>query len=192
MDAVASTPIIESTYPEEYEEDYMSLIIDAIKNRDFESAEQYTTTRNKKIIELGLEDEYQVFEWDDAFGLMCTIYQEGGGGSKITDDELLCYANVVLNRVNHKEFPDSITDVLTQEGQYKGFEDGVYLIDRTDNQLEIDAIERSFNIGLRALNGELGKNDKGEYCPDTIIWQSNSKQGKGVWWRTASGTWFCY
>jgi hypothetical protein len=193
VDAIASDDSsndkLESVYPEEYEENYMALIISAIKVRDFESAEQYTITRNKKIIDMGLEE--QTFEWSDSFNLLCTIYQEGGGGSKITDDELLCYGCVVLNRVKSKDFPDTIEKVLTQKGQYRGFEKGVFLIDRTDNPLEIEAIVRCFDIALRVLNGEKGKNDNEEYIPDTVVWQSNIKQGE-VWWQTESGTWFCY
>lgn len=195
VDAIASDDSIdtklESIYPEVYEENYMLLIIDAIKIRDFESAEQYTITRNKKIIDLGLEDTHQIFEWQDAFQLMCVVYQEGGGGSKITDDELLCYGCVVLNRVKSKDFPDTIEKVLTQKGQYRGFEKGVFLIDRTDNPLEIEAIVRCFNIALRVLDGERGKNDKGEYMPNTVIWQSNKMQGTELWWLTKSGTYFC-
>lgn len=193
VDAIASDDSIdtklEGVYPEEYEENYMALIISAIKVRDFESAEQYTITRNKKIIDMGLEE--QTFEWSDSFNLLCTIYQEGGGGSKITDDELLCYGCVVLNRVKSKDFPDTIEKVLTQKGQYRGFEKGVFLIDRTDNPLEIEAIVRCFDIALRVLNGEKGKNDKGDQIPDNCLWQSNSPQGTDTWWLTKSGTYFC-
>ncbi len=193
VDAIASDDSIndklESVYPEEHQFNYMQCIIDAIKIRDFESAEKYTIARNKKIKDLELDE--QIFEWQDAFQLMCVVYQEGGGGSKITDDELLCYGCVVLNRVKSKDFPDTIEKVLTQKGQYRGFEKGVFLIDRTDNPLEIEAIVRCFGIALRVLNGEKGKNDKGDQIPDNCLWQSNSPQGTDTWWLTKSGTYFC-
>jgi hypothetical protein len=175
----------------EYAEDYMELIVESILIRDFESAEHYTNLRNEKIVALNLSDTYQTFTWDDAFCIMCVIYKEGGAGSSISDDELMCYGNVVINRTKDSRFPNTIREVLDAEGQYSGFcYKGVFLIDRGDTLLELQAIERSFYIGLRVLNGEHGKNDEGEYCPDTVVWQSNGIQGK-IWWHTKSGTYFC-
>jgi hypothetical protein len=173
---------------------YMELILDSIAVRDFKAAEKYNNLRNQKIVLLDLEDTYPTVIWDDAFGLMCVIYQEAGGGEYVTDRELLSQGLCVMNRVNDPRFPNTIKEVLEQGNppQYETFyRRGVYLLNRGDTELEIKAIKRCFLIALRVLNGERPSNDKGVVCPENMIWASRGKQGTSTWWASKSWTYFC-
>lgn len=174
------------------ETDYMRLIVISIRSRDFDDAEYYTSLRNQKIIAMDLQNTYQTFSWDDAFCLMCAVYQEAGAGDYISDNELMAQALCVINRMNDERFANSIRGVLEQKGQYANFmHRGVNLVYRGDTDLELKAIERSFYIGLRVLGGEKAVNDQGEICPDNMIWASRGRQGTSTWWHTKSGTYFC-
>jgi hypothetical protein len=170
---------------------YMEQIIDYAIARDYDNAMYYTSLRNQKIIVMGLQDTYKTFIFDDLFCFSCAIYKESGAGCYITDDEMLCQGNVISNRVNDSRFPESIRDVLEQDGQYQDFYNcGVFMINRGDSQLELNAIHRSYEIAYRALCGDRAWNGY-EYCPENVLYASQGYQGTGVWWEIGR-TFFCY
>ena len=187
------SPVALATASADTDVNYMSLIVEALLERDFEAAKQYNELRNQKIILLELQDTYPVVIWDDAFCLTCTIYQEEGAGKGVSDNVLLAQGNCVLNRAN--SYPrfhyNTVRGILEAPGQYANFmKRGVYLLNRGDTAAELAAIERSWYIALRVLAGEKAINDQGIPCPDNMVWASRDRQGK-VWWRSPTGTYFC-
>ena len=75
-------------------------------------AEQY---RNE-IIDQNGSGEVKI-SFDDLYLLAKLICAEAGS-DWLSDDFRLCVGEVVLNRVESPEFPDSISDVVYQKGQY--------------------------------------------------------------------------
>ena len=75
-------------------------------------AEQY---RNE-IIDQNGSGEVKI-SFDDLYLLAKLICAEAGS-DWLSDDFRLCVGEVVLNRVDSPEFPDNISDVVYQKGQY--------------------------------------------------------------------------
>lgn len=98
-----------------------------------------------------------------------------GEAQSYSDDEQRYVGSVVLNRVRHPEFPDTIKDVVFQKGQYASTWDGNYYRDPT---------ERNW-VNARYLL------ENGSILPDDVIWQSGGKQGKGVYLKT-DVHYYCY
>lgn len=171
---------------------YMEFIVLSIRTRNFADAEYYNSLRNQKIIMLGLQNSYQLITWDDAFCLMCAIYQEEGAGPGVGDNELLAQGNCIINRTKMPCFQyTTIRGILEARGQYANFmTNGVNLVNRKDTPEELAAIERSWYIALRVLSGEKAVNSNGIICPDNMVWASRDIQGK-IWWHAPSGTYFC-
>jgi len=169
---------------------YMQMIINSTSTGDIESVKYYIEARNNKISSQGLNSCLS-FTYDDLFCLAATIYQESGAGAYVSDNEMLCQGNVIINRTHDSRFPSTVRGVLEAPNQYANFcSNGVNIVDRGNSQLEIDAINRSYQIALRVLNGERAWNGY-EYCPDNILYASQGWQGTEVWW-ICGRTWFCF
>ena len=83
--------------------------------------------------------------------------------------------SVVLNRVNHRSYPNDIRSVVFQRGQYACTWDGNYYRTPTDRNWEVA------NWLLR----------NGSVLPPNVIFQGQFRQGRGVYARIA-GEIFCY
>lgn len=94
--------------------------------------------------------------------------------SKSTEDMLLV-GNVVLNRVNHPKFPNSIRDVIYAPGQYSPTWNGS--INKTPS-------EAAYAAADRLLSGE-------RFCPENVVFQAQFKQGKGLW-KQVGVHYYCY
>lgn len=92
-----------------------------------------------------------------------------------SDEEQIYVGSVVLNRVAHPEFPNTIKEVVFQKGQYACVWDGNYYRVPT---------KRNWENAKWLL-------DNGSILPDYVIWQSRSKQGKGVYLKTKDH-YYCY
>lgn len=90
------------------------------------------------------------------------IYAEARGS---TEEDMLLVGNVVLNRVISDQYPDTIEKVIFQKGQYSPVKNG---------KLSEDYSEVTLGYARRLLEGE-------RFCPDNVVYQSQSKQGSGVW-----------
>ena len=108
----------------------------------------------------------------ELYELTAVIYQEARGESDIIQ---LLVGNVVLNRVEHKDYANTIHDVLTSKHQYGlMWRDGIYL-PNNPNDLEKQAIKRCRKNAIRLLEGE-------RFCPKNIVYQSEFKNlGDGNW-----------
>lgn len=160
--------------------DYAALMIDAAVEGDAEAGQAAEAARNAKIDALGLADEYPYIAWDDLFLLAKIMFAEAGS-NWLTDEHRLYVGNVLLNRVASSEFPDSIEECLYQPGQYYG-SGSVYF----EN---LRPTEREVKLALRLLEGE-------RFMPLSVVFQSNEKQGSGIWLEIRDNllgsTYFCY
>ena len=100
------------------------------------------------------------------------IMGESGGES---DTCQLYVGSVVLNRVNHEKFPNTIKEVIFQKGQYACTWDGNYDKEPTEKCIE--------NARYLLENGSV--------LPENVIFQANFKQGTGVY-EYLEGLYFCY
>lgn len=109
---------------------------------------------------------------EDLYILAHVICGEAQGYS---DEEQRYVGSVVLNRVNHPGYPNSIKEVVFQRGQYACTWDGNYYREPTAANWA--------NARWLLENGSL--------LPGNVVYQSGGKQGSGVYLRT-SRHYYCY
>jgi len=85
-----------------------------------------------------------------------------------TDEEQRYVGSVVLNRVQHEAFPDTIKGVVFDSGQYSSVKDKNYYREPT---------ESNWNNAKWLL-------ENGSILPGYVIYQSKGKQGSGVYLKT--------
>lgn len=114
---------------------------------------------------------------DDLYVLSHIISAEAGNCS---EDMMLSVGSVVLNRVTDDRFPDTISEVVFQEGQYSPTWDGAYYNEPT---------EAAQKVAKRLL-------EEGSAIDASVVWQAEFPQGNGVYDTIESpfGTtmYFCY
>lgn len=98
-----------------------------------------------------------------------------GEAQNYSDEEQLYVGSVVLNRVSHGSYPNTIQGVVFQRNQYSCTRDGNYY--RTPT-------ERNWANARYLL-------ENGSILPDNVVYQSGGRQGKGVYLRT-SRHYYCY
>lgn len=114
---------------------------------------------------------------DDLEILSHVIYGEAGNCSR---EMMESVGSVVLNRVSDERFPDSIEEVVFQQGQYACTWDGNY--DQTPSD---DAVE----VAQYLL-------DEGSQLDASVVWQAEFPQGVGTY-KTLTSPWgsvmyFCF
>lgn len=109
---------------------------------------------------------------DDLYILSHVITGEAEGCSR---DMKLSVGSVVLNRVSDDRFPDTIAEVVFQEGQYACTWDGNYY--REPSQETID-------IAAELL-------EDGTAIDESVVWQAEFPQGVGVY-DIIGNMYFCY
>lgn len=98
------------------------------------------------------------------------------GEAQYCDDREQRYVgSVVLNRVKHDEFPDTIREVVFQRKQYSSVADRNYYREPTENNWS--------NARWILENGSI--------MPGYVVYQSKGKQGSGVYLKTKWHT-YCY
>lgn len=98
------------------------------------------------------------------------------GEAENCDDKTQLYVgSVALNRVKSKYFPNTLKDVIFQDGQYACTWDGNFYKEPTEQCLKNAVYLASF----------------GSVLPENVIWQAGFKQGDGVY-AERSGMYFCY
>lgn len=103
------------------------------------------------------------------------------GGSWIPDEIQLYVGSVVINRMGHELYPDTLYDVIYQSGQYSPTWSGA--INNTPD-------ERTIENARQLL-------EKGSILPENVVFQANFKQGDGVYYEyydeiLGTTTYFCY
>lgn len=101
---------------------------------------------------------------DDLYELSHIINAEAGDAA-CTDELRIAVGSVVLNRVASDLFPDTIFDVIHQEGQYRPTWDGGFLAEPS---------EASVRIAKMLL-------EEGSQLPGDCLYQANFVQGSAVY-----------
>lgn len=141
----------------------------------------------EEVAEVVAEDQPDIFSApqpqyseSDLMLLAKVIYAEAGSDF-LSDEWKMCVGEVVLNRVASPEFPNTIPDVVYQQGQYQGARSG-YIARLTPS-------ERCIDIARRLLDGE-------RLMEPSVVFQANFKQGSGVckalYDSHLGWTYFCY
>lgn len=107
--------------------------------------------------------------------LLARVVNAEAGSSHHTDEHQRAVASVVMNRVSDSRFPSTIREVVYQSGQYACTWDGS--INKTPTQRAIDNAKYVLENGVTT--------------PTNVVWQSQAKQGKGIW-KHIQGHYFCY
>lgn len=97
------------------------------------------------------------------------IYAEAGGGSS---EMKYAVGSVVLNRIASERFPDTMSEVIFQEGQYES----APILGKTDEscrEVAADLIENGVTI------------------PETCVWSAEFPQGDGIY-RVIGNQFICY
>lgn len=127
-------------------------------------------------IETETETEVPV-DPDDLYNLSHIISAEAGNCSR---DMMISVGSVVLNRVADDRFPDTIEEVIFQEGQYSPTWNGAFYQEPTEGALEV--AEELLREGTK--------------IDPSVVWQAEFRQGRGVYDIIESpfGTtmYFCY
>lgn len=96
-----------------------------------------------------------------------------GEAQPYSDEEQRYVGSVVLNRVAHPDFPDTIEDVVFEKGQYSCVTDGNYDREPTESNW----------ANARWLL------EHGSVLPEKVVYQSGGRQGAGLYLKTK---WHCY
>lgn len=178
--------VVETTVEPAIEEhiDYMHMMILACVDGDYEYGRWACEMRNQKIdyiIEQDGECRYNKIDFDELMLLSKIMHAEAGGALWLSDDWVMCVGEVVLNRVASTEFPNTISEVVYQKGQYYG-SNSTYFNNLTPN-------ERTVLVAIRLLEGERYMNEP------SVVFQAEFKQGSGVHTKFTdsklSTTYFC-
>lgn len=117
----------------------------------------------------------QPYSDDDFYELSHVIQAEAGYCER---DMMIGVGSVVLNRVEHEDFPDTVYEVIHQPGQYS-------TVSNLSSQVPTKLVEEVTDYLLR--NGS-------EY-PEDVVYQANFPQGTGTYLTLStsySTMYFCY
>jgi len=144
-------------------EDYTQIMIDCCVEGDLENGRIAAEKRNKKIELFELKDKQ--IDFDELF-MFSKIISAEAGSSWIPMDWKMMVGEVLLNRVDSLEFPNTLEGCIYQTGQYECVISGRFEVMRPRG----GAVEAA----VRLMNGERILNDP------SVVFQSNFKQGSGV------------
>lgn len=118
---------------------------------------------------------------DDDLDLFARLITAEAGSTWIPDEVQLYVGSVVLNRMAHELFPNTLYDVIYQEGQYSPTWNGT--INNTPD-------ERTIANAKKLL-------EEGSVLPANVVFQANFKLGSGVYYEyydeiLKTTTYFCY
>ena len=159
--------------------DYLSIMKQSCLNGDYEAGVAAEKARNKKIDALGLNVTKVFFE--DLLELSKIITAECGD-KRLPFEWKLAVGEVVINRADSPEFPDTIKEVIHAEGQYANA--------NTDYFKNLTPFEPCVEAATRLLSGERVLNEP------SVVFQSGGVQGSGVYLELYSSyygyTYLCY
>lgn len=134
---------------------------------------------NEEIEITFLKSEDNQWWSDEELELLAKLIYCEAGSDGISDEHQQLVAQVVINRVNDGRFPNTISEVIYQKGQYA-------CVGNTRWNSE-EVPERCYNNALKVLNGEV-------QAPGDLIFQANFEQGTEIYkiFKTSySITYFC-
>lgn len=128
--------------------------------------------KKEEAIDKADENEKAQDPPDEAVLLAHLVTAEVGDLSR---ESQIAVASVVLNRVESDLFPDTIYDVIYQEGQYEPVMNGAI-----EKELIESATESAYYVY-----------QNGSQIPCDVLFQAEFVQGSGVW-AFLDGEYFCY
>ena len=143
--------------------DYMELMLTAAEAGDVESGRLAQKGRDEKLEDLGLD--YESVSFDDMY-LLAKVIESEAGSAWLPEEWKMAVGEVVLNRVASPEFPDTLSGVVYQPGQYSGSGSGYFK--------RLTPSRMSAEIAARLLGGERFLNEP------SVVFQSNAALGSGV------------
>lgn len=173
---------------------------DSISQIEYELAEAYEMLRNGKIASL-YSDEYVQTDYFKSYGydadailfairnpitypentvsdedvdLLARITFLECGSNWIPDWVLEYFCSVVVNRVNHYYYPDTLDGVLSQNRQFTSYA----------NRWRTSPTDRCYTIARDVL-------ENGSKIPESVVYFSQVTQGSGIY-ETWSNHYFCY
>ena len=118
---------------------------------------------------------------EEDLDLLARLITAEMGASWVSDEMQLYVGSVVLNRMQHPLFPDTLYDVIYAKGQYSPTWTGA--INNTPD-------ERTIENARQLL-------EQGSVLPENVVFQANFPQGDGVYYECydevlGTTTYFCY
>ena len=157
---------------------YIDIMIRAAACGDVEAGRAAQMCRDERIEFTDLPDKKISF--DDLY-LLAKVIASEAGCETLSDDFRFCVGEVVMNRVASPEFPNTIEEVVYQEGQYEGADTDEF------RYLLIPDLS-DVKIALRLLRGE-------RHMLPWVVFQANFEQGCGTYAKYFSEhygwTYFC-
>lgn len=146
-------------------------------NKNFTSSDEPEETEEPEPTETVPAIPYT----DEDLDLLARLIMAEAGMSWASDELQLYVGSVVLNRMNHPLFPDTLYNVIYATGQYSPTWTGS--INNTPSEQAIE------NAKYLLENGSI--------LPDNVVYQANFKQGDGVYLAIYDETlrttvYFCY
>ena len=102
---------------------------------------------------------------DAEVDMLAHLISGEAGAEWCSDYMQLAVGSVVLNRIAHESFPDTMQEVIYQDGQYACTWNGAF---------DKEPDERAYNNSKYLL-------EHGSVFPSDVIWQANFKQGEEVY-----------
>ena len=165
---ISTTELTTVTTTECTTETTTAYIETVVEDTEYVVLDEYT-----EDVKLATEEE--VTYYSDEVEMLAHLIN-GEAGSDWCSDTLMYYVgSVVLNRMNHPDFPDSLSGVIYQDGQYSCTWDGNY--DRTPS-------DRCYRIAEDLLVN-------GSVLPSDVVFQAPFEQGSGVY-EIVQDMYFCY
>jgi len=157
---------------------YIDIMVRAAACGDVEAGRAAQLCRDERIDLTDSRDRKISF---DELYLLARVIASEAGCDTLSDDFRFCVGEVVMNRVASPEFPDTLEEVVYQEGQYEGVDTDAFkylLIPDTEDVM----------TALRLLRGE-------RHMLPWVVFQANFKQGGGTYAKYFSEhygwTYFC-
>ena len=121
-----------------------------------------TAGSNRRAVQEAQGDTDGAVDFDELYLLAKLIYADAGS-YWLSEDFRFCVGEVVMNRVASPEFPDSVSAVIYQKGQYSAVS--------APGFAELVPPRDCIDIALRLLQGE-------RKMVPSVVFQSNTIQGE--------------
>lgn len=146
---------------------------------NFEEVEVMESPRSIEIETVEATGSVEIIEEDpiseEDIDLLARLLYAEAGSDWIEDKTIYWVGSVVLNRVNSEHYPDTLYDVIYQEGQYScTWLGGIYN----------EPTERCYRIAEDLLRN-------GSILPEDVLYQAEFKQGSEVY-DESDNLYFCY
>lgn len=118
---------------------------------------------------------------EEDLDLLARLITAEMGASWVSDEMQLYVGSVVINRMNHELFPNTLYDVIYAKGQYSPTWNGA--INNTPDERTIENARQLLEYG--------------SVLPENVVFQANFPQGDGTYYEyydevLGTTTYFCY